>query len=295
MTITRSGRTPRWIATSLIGGLALILNAPCTASDAGLVEMRVLQEYDGASREAGEASQVTSHSTVQYSCLQEARRTFLQTPEGVRAVLEAVIVPGEGASRWRLTDDASGWWIELREQTDGGIKLDHPSAHGFPLFHEKYFSEDRPVSWSLVAAGVELASFQSTAQDWNAIDRLAQILLADESADSALQEAPPEAMSALLLLSSVARAPDCRDTNVAEFAQLVRAVAPLAEQIAPTIVLLYSNDRWRPAQRDAWGGAKPEAEAEITFLSRFTSIDAVRNPIVGIEAPPGGGCSTLEQ
>lgn len=118
--------------------LLLILTVPSThtASGSECDETRHRLTAAGTLVDGQDRIVARTLDAVETSCHQQVRRVFLETPEGRRLILESRWIPGDGTKSLRLTDDGSGWWIELREKT-GSFRVTSPDQFGDALWLQR--------------------------------------------------------------------------------------------------------------------------------------------------------------
>lgn len=268
-------------------GTAILLLVMTSAS---LAEEPTVSQltFFGAITQQGEP---TGHlvDVTEQSCQQTVRRVLIETPVGDRVVLERQWVPSTGLHRWRLTDDASGWWMEIHQVARGRFEL--------------------PSFWSLGASTWLLAQRMKALEEGStaelrvegdvvvALDvpphELAGPVLARAAAAQGLHRAwreqwPPERRSTIRFLLSFYRSHDPAPQSLLNEYEGLLDVLRLALPDEPaddaSKAPQYGYEAIEAVQAPS---LIPRAQA---LASRFTTLSSPVDLLIGLHAPEDGGC-----
>lgn len=275
--------------------MALTATACCLAeaeppTERQTIGLHLLERWEGSAHD----DSARLLQIVEASCAREVRRILFRGPAGEQVVIETIEEPGAGLSLSRITDDQTGWWIELRDQSSFRFDVTSPSAYGFVLFNAKYFSEkDHPLRRTLSFQSRDLLTLSSTLQDWEFGERFADSVQRSAAAEEIARSIPAPVAKAILLWESALASGT--GGIMGNFGTLVASLAPLVARYGePQWSNLYKGVRWEVSATDtkAFRGIVVEDQEALSFAKRFASLSEPRQPLAGLEAPPDVRCPT---
>jgi hypothetical protein len=240
------------------------VTTPWTMTD-GLITLVTWEEVGGGG--VGRALTV-----VKWFDDREVRRTFVETPQGDRAVLTREYFPTRGISQLRFQADESTWAATLIETS--GLKFDSVAQLAQPeVFAAKWSEADRPLARTLEAPGIPRLEGASTIWDGTFNSVFLRQMESEGRAEALAETMPVRARSAVLFLKSILEREDCSG-SLLEY-------KPLLEILSGVLVrhdesgsgAQYKNFDWRLLPEVTKKGTSPEA-ASLDFARRFKSVRA---------------------
>lgn len=255
------------------------------------MDLHFLEAWEGSA----EGLSARMVNTVQYSCLQEARRTYFEGPGGERILFETVFRPAEGLTRTRVQDDRTGWWVELRDRSALRVKVTSPDQYGRILFWQQKASEGPyPLERTLSINGRGVFTGSADTHHRSFEEEIATRLEKSGASEKIVQEMPPGVAQAVLFLESAFEDGVAEGTSLGKLGNLVEILAPVVRRHGePDWFRTYTGVRWSLRETRGFKGLVAQAppEGELAFLRGFRSFPETGRLLEGLEAPPGGGCS----
>lgn len=222
------------------------------------------------------------------SCRQKARRVLVESPLGRRLILESLWIPSTGVSQRRLVDDATGWWIEIREVTSGHFELPSLAAFGNSTWMQAKMMKALERGSTAELRAHEAASFEVDLEPYEPAGPALALQAAARGVPAGWQtELDPDLRQALRFLFDFYQTKEGGGASMlGEFEGLFTVVrlalpAQKGKELRPR---LY---RFTPLELTEEEGLIPRAQA---LASRFTTLASPVDLLSGLHAPENGGC-----
>jgi hypothetical protein len=207
-------------------------------------------------------------------------RVLLEAPGAARAVLTHEDFPARGITVSRLTEDATGWWAELREASGLTFKDVEESSIAWNWV-EKWSHREYPVTWTL--SGRDFPPFAaegSTHDNWFVDLFLTRMRSAGEAAKPTAR-LPLQLGQTLRFLAGVEsrrQADEEPGSALIYFRDLIEVLDRLATDRERLSAPAAS---YRLESGAMHRGLQPESESDRSLIARFRSIRA-EDPLAGI-------------
>lgn len=280
------------------GSLKLILLCAALGARPGLagpspekvIGLSDLQTWTGAPGEL----RARSLSVVEFACSQEARRILIEAPGQRRVVLDYLIQPSAGLSWYRLLDDATGWWVELRELSPIRIAPRDRHTFGSSLFWQRAMAagggaepRDSPVVYGLDTSRGHLASLATSTWNDGAMSDLLDVLAERGDARRLTTEMPPDLREAILFLRSLTAGEAVGGGYMSHSYRLLEVLGQVVSKDDVPLHRAYDGVTWHETSVKNVG-TTVENEDALALAAVFRSIRDGRDPLQELHAADPG-------
>jgi hypothetical protein len=241
----------------------------------------------------GQPGDLTAHglAVTEFVCDQETRRILLITPGHGRVILDTIVRPADGLSRYRLRDEVAGWWVELREESPIRIPPRDRYTYGGNLFWQRAMAAggdepaDSPVLYAVETSAGEVVEFATTAWNDEATGELFRVANERGTMRALVGKMPPGSAEAVMFLKSLLEAQADGGVGIFHARLLIHFLAAaVAEHGEPSWRNLYDALSWE-ATPSADRGTRLEREWALDVAARFRSLADRHHPLRELQSP----------
>lgn len=220
------------------------------------------------------------------SCLRSIERLLVSLDTGQRFVMDKERVPSQGLERMKVTEDRSGWWVQMTRNSELRLKTRVPwdFARLAEMMH-RHRDEEWGVELSLSASGLPAFEMRSTNTETGFEHRFLAQADQDGLTGRLVEKMPPEAQRGVGFLRSMLDSDQGQGSGFVSFQLLVDFLAgALERQGDSSLTTPYTAQEWEMVDDGTHFISKTtrlEGEALVAEIQTFESIADPEDPLAG--------------